>query len=60
MTRRHALVQLLRLGPLTRAEIAEITGWPAVAVKSALSAMCEQGLIVRRVRRRCSLFEVVR
>ncbi len=27
MTRTHAAVQLLRLGPLTRAEFIEITGW---------------------------------
>ena len=50
MTRRYALVQLLRLGPLTRAEISAITGWSDRAITSAIVALCERGAIVRRRR----------
>ena len=58
MTRRYALVQLLRLGPLTRAEIIAITGWPDRAVDRTIAALCDQGRISRRNRRRAGLYQV--
>lgn len=39
MTRTHAARRLLELGPLTRPEFAEITGWPKKTVNGVLSAL---------------------
>lgn len=49
MTRTYALKRLLEHGPLTRAEITAITGWPAKTVKAALRQTLMTD-VVRRVK----------
>lgn len=49
MTREHALLQLLRLGPLPMREVVEITGWRRRACWSALAPLMSCGR-VRRLR----------
>lgn len=58
MTRRYALVQLLRLGGLTLAQIRTVTGWPDGAVRSTVWHLCERGKVVRLGRRGGSVYEV--
>ncbi len=43
MTKTHALQMLLRLGPLTYAELLAVTGWSHPALKSALARTIERG-----------------
>lgn len=45
MTRTHAAVQLLRLGPLTRAEFESITGWPKEVARGMLGWLVHCGRI---------------
>lgn len=45
MTRSHALRQLLALGPLSRVELAEITGWPSHDLTEELIRGCIDGVI---------------
>jgi hypothetical protein len=45
MTRKHTALQLLRLGPLTRAEFIEITGWPAKKAAKVLHWLRDLGEI---------------
>lgn len=47
MTRAHALTQLLRLGPLTRAQVREITGWGDTKSRSHLCRLARLGVIER-------------
>lgn len=47
MTRAHAAIQLLRLGPLARAEFIEITGWPRQSADRVLSLLCQANQIHR-------------
>jgi hypothetical protein len=50
MTRQYALFRLLQLGPLTRRELNEITGWPKRVLDKAITyAMRPRGTIVRIV-----------
>lgn len=44
MTRPYILCALLEHGPLTRAEVREITGWPPKAVEPALRQLLAAGL----------------
>lgn len=46
MTRTYALLKLLELGPLTRKEIREITGWPENKVQGLISYLSNMGRIV--------------
>ena len=55
MTREHAAVQLLRLGPLKASEFMAITGWPRSSANKVIARLLEQNRI-RRARR--GLFEV--
>lgn len=48
MTRTHAALQLLRLGPLTRAEFIEITGWGVKRADVTLQKLREVGAIAYR------------
>lgn len=48
MTRTHAALQLLRLGPLTRAEFIEITGWGIKRADLTLQRLRESGVIAYR------------
>lgn len=48
MTRRHALRQLLAHGPLTLAEIRDITGWPQQVVRRALYGLMGGGEVHSR------------
>lgn len=57
MTRSYALKRLLEHGPLTRPEIAAITGWTENAVRSALERLIEYRLIRRSKRQRRSVYE---
>jgi hypothetical protein len=45
MTRTHAAIQLLRLGPLTRAEFIAITGWSIQRADETLQLLREGGAI---------------
>ncbi len=45
MTRTHAAIQLLRLGPLTRPEFIEITGWGVKRSDETLQLLRETGQI---------------
>lgn len=45
MTRRHAAIQLLRLGPLQLSEFVEITGWPYKTARQTISRLLETGRI---------------
>lgn len=47
MTRQHAAIQLLRLGPLARSEFIEITGWPKQSADWILSRLCKTKQIQR-------------
>ena len=47
MTRTYALLRLLELGPLTRKEIREITGWAEDKLKFVLHGQCNAGKIER-------------
>lgn len=58
MTRRYALIQLLRLGGLTLAQIRTITGWPEAAVRAAVFHLCERGDVVQIGRRGGFVYEV--
>ena len=46
MTRTYALLKLLELGPLTRKEIREITGWPENKVQGLISYLSNMRKIV--------------
>lgn len=46
MTRSYALIQLLKHGGLTRAEIRDITGWPDKAVNSVMQSLRQTDQIV--------------
>lgn len=46
MTRTYAAKRLLEHGPLTLAEMREITGWEHAAVVAALRQLMETGLAV--------------
>ena len=45
MTRTYALLKLLELGPLTRKEIREITGWPEDRLKFVLHGQNNNGKV---------------
>ena len=45
MTRTYALLRLLELGPLTRKEIREITGWAEDKLKYVLHGQCNVGKV---------------
>ena len=45
MTRRHCVLQLLALEPLTIRELYAITGWPPVLVRGVVGYMVANGLI---------------
>jgi predicted transcriptional regulator len=45
MTRRHALMQLLKHGPMTMAEMLEVTGWTYEQVKRTKEWLASKGLI---------------
>lgn len=45
MTRTYALLRLLELGPLTRKEIREITGWPEEKLRCVLLGQYNNGRI---------------
>ena len=45
MTRTYALLRLLELGPLTRKEIREITGWAEKKLKFVLHGQCNTGKV---------------
>ncbi len=47
MTREHAAIQLLRLGPLQAHEFMQITGWPRSSANKVLARLCDS----RRIRR---------
>ncbi len=47
MSRDHAALQLLRLGPLEAREFVAITGWPRSSANLVLSRLLEK----RRIRR---------
>jgi hypothetical protein len=49
MTRTHAAIQLLRLGPLSASEFREITGWPQSVCRSVLTYLVDRRGIVERV-----------
>lgn len=42
MTRSYALMRLLELGPLTRKEIRDITGWPEEKLKRVINGLERQ------------------
>jgi hypothetical protein len=46
MTRTYALLKLLELGPLTRKEIREITGWPEDKVQGLISYLSSKSRII--------------
>jgi len=46
MTRSYALIQLLKHGGLTRAEIRDITGWPTKVVDSVMQSLRQTDKIV--------------
>jgi hypothetical protein len=48
MTRTYALLMLLDLGPLSRKEIRDITGWPESRLKHILSGCSANGTIESR------------
>jgi hypothetical protein len=45
MTRTYALERLLELGPLTRKEIREITGWPENKLKFVIKGLAQKGSV---------------
>lgn len=45
MTRTYALLRLLELGPLTRKEIREITGWPEAKLRFVLHGQTNVGKV---------------
>lgn len=45
MTRTYALLRLLELGPLTRKEIRDITGWPEERLKFVLHGQKNVGKV---------------
>jgi DNA-binding IclR family transcriptional regulator len=45
MTRTHAAIQLLRLGPLSRTEFEAITGWPKAVAHGMLGWLVQSGQI---------------
>ena len=45
MTRTHALLRLLELGPLDRKQIREITGWPEIKLKYVLHGQSNAGKV---------------
>ncbi len=45
MTRTYALLRLLELGPLTRKEIREITGWPEAKLRFVLHGQKNVGKV---------------
>lgn len=45
MTRTYALLKLLELGPLTRKELREITGWPEERLKFVLHGQSKVGRV---------------
>lgn len=45
MTRKHAALQLLRLGELTAREFVEITGWPRRVALYTLAWMVQTGAV---------------
>jgi DNA-binding IclR family transcriptional regulator len=47
MSRDHAALQLLRLGPLRYSEFVEITGWPRSSAYKVLARLCDAKLIRR-------------
>lgn len=47
MTREHAAIQLLRLGPLQAREFMEITGWPRSSANKVLAKLCDARAIRR-------------
>lgn len=50
MTREHAALQLLRLGPLPAREFMEITRWPRSSANKVLAKLCDEKRI-KRVRK---------
>ena len=46
MTRSYALIQLLKHGGLTRAEIRDFTGWPTKVVDSVMQSLRQTDKIV--------------
>lgn len=50
MTRYQTAIGLLKLGPLTKSEFVEITGWPRYACDSVLAQLVERKEI-QRIRR---------
>lgn len=57
MTRRHAAIQLLRLGPLSARDFIAITGWPDRACRRLLSYLVNDAGSVKRVGRTYQLVE---
>lgn len=58
MTRTYAAVQLLRLGPLTRAEFHQITGWGVKKADLTLQQLREKGVIAYRGTSQRGLYQV--
>lgn len=42
-TRAHVLRRLLALGPMTHAELVDVTGWAAAAVSKSLNYLARRG-----------------
>lgn len=47
MTRFYAAKRLLQLGPLTFAELIDITGWSVKQVEKTIYAMVDEGELIR-------------
>lgn len=45
MTREYVAKRLLALGPLTRAEFVEITGWPLSSCKDVIFRLRDAGVV---------------
>lgn len=45
MTRDHAALQLLALGPLTRAEFVAVTGWPLSSCTDVIRRLRDAGRV---------------
>ncbi|RYE43946.1 MAG: hypothetical protein EOP24_26215 [Hyphomicrobiales bacterium] len=58
MTRTHAALQLLRLGPLTRADFIEITGWGVKRADKILQWLRETGRVEYRGTSQRGLYRV--
>jgi DNA-binding MarR family transcriptional regulator len=51
MTRIYALERLLEHGPLTQAQLVEITRWPRYTITGSLRRLIQRDRIVRKMQR---------